>query len=63
MFHLIASFDQLYFFVKNFVDLKSNSALLYINNKGHNNFLSVSTRKIPQNWIFPEYYITFILDL
>ena len=34
-----------------FVDLKSNWALLY--NKGHNFWKSVSTQKIPQNWIFP----------
>ena len=34
-----------------FVDLKSNSTLLY--NKGHNFWKSVLTRKIPQNWIFP----------
>ena len=33
-----------------FVDLKSNSALLY--NKGHDFWKSVSTRWIPQNWIF-----------
>ena len=34
-----------------FVDLKSNSALLY--NKGHNFWKSVLTWKIPHNWIFP----------
>ena len=37
-----------------FVDLKSNSALLY--NKGHNFQKILSTRKIPQNWIFPKGY-------
>ena len=36
---------------KSFVDLKSNSALLY--NKGHNFWKSVLTQKIPLNWIFP----------
>ena len=34
-----------------FVDLKSNSALLY--NKGHNFWKSLLTRKIPLNWIVP----------
>ena len=34
-----------------FVNLKSNSALLYI--KGHNFWKSVLTWKIPQNWKFP----------
>ena len=38
-------------FEKTFVHLKSNLALL--NNKGHNFWKSVSTWKIPQNWIFP----------
>ena len=39
--------------VNYFVDLKSNLALLY--NKGHNFWKSLSTWKIPQNWIFPNY--------
>ena len=34
-----------------FVDLKSNSALLY--NKGHNFWKSLLTWKIPLNWIVP----------
>ena len=46
-----------------FVDLKSNSALLY--NKGHNFWKSVLTWKFPQNGIFPYFMIniTFKQDL
>ena len=39
--------------INKFVDLKSNSALLY--NKGHNFWKSFSTWKFPQNWIFPYF--------
>ena len=52
------------FLLKNlFVNLKSNSALLY--NKGHNFWKSVLTWKFPQNGIFPYFMIniTFKQDL
>ena len=45
-----------------FVDLKSNSALLY-NNKGQNFRKSVLTQKIPLNWIFCSPNAAFTLLL
>ena len=44
-----------------FVDLKPNLAFLY--NKGHNFWKSVSTWKIPQNWIICSCNVAFTLLL